>query len=130
MGLKSDGTVVATGDNFDGQCNVSSWSGIGAVSAGYYHTVGLKTNGTAVATGWNDAGQCDVGAWTGITAVSAGSSHSVGLRSNGTAAATGYNADGRCNVRSWTVSRPYPLAPCTRWGSSPTAPSSGNGPHP
>ncbi|MEH6996676.1 chromosome condensation regulator, partial [Neobacillus drentensis] len=27
-GLKSDGTVVAVGDNEYGQCDVSDWSGI------------------------------------------------------------------------------------------------------
>lgn len=28
VGLKSDGTVVATGLSFDGQCNVSTWKDI------------------------------------------------------------------------------------------------------
>ncbi len=28
VGLKSDGTVVATGDNDDGQCDVSDWTDI------------------------------------------------------------------------------------------------------
>jgi alpha-tubulin suppressor-like RCC1 family protein len=28
VGLKSDGTVVAEGDNEHGQCDVSGWSGI------------------------------------------------------------------------------------------------------
>ena len=33
VGLKSDGTVVAVGDNEAGQCDVSGWSGIQQVSA-------------------------------------------------------------------------------------------------
>ncbi len=51
VGLKSDGTVVATGDNDDGQCNVSAWSNIEQASAGRYHTVGLESDGTVVAAG-------------------------------------------------------------------------------
>ena len=70
VGLKSDGTVVATAINsndFDyGQCNVESWTDIVAVSAGYEHTVGLKSDGTVVAVGNNDEGQCDVSTWSDI----------------------------------------------------------------
>ena len=51
IGLKVDGTVVAAGDNDNGQCNVSSWRDIVAVAAGVYHTVGLKADGTVVAVG-------------------------------------------------------------------------------
>ncbi len=31
VGLKSDGTVVAVGDNRDGQCNTGNWTNIGPV---------------------------------------------------------------------------------------------------
>ena len=57
------GKIVATGKNDDGQCNVSDWKDIIAVSAGSYHTVGLKVDGTVVATGYNKYGQCDVSDW-------------------------------------------------------------------
>ena len=40
VGLQSDGTVVAVGDNYRGVCEVSAWRDIVAVSAGRYHTVG------------------------------------------------------------------------------------------
>ena len=66
VGLKSDGTVVAVGNNDDGQCDVDDWTDIVAVSAGYYHTVGLKSDGTVVAVGNNANGQCDVADWTDI----------------------------------------------------------------
>ena len=64
VGLKSDGTVVAVGGNWDGQCDVEGWTDIVQVAGGDDHTVGLKSDGTVVAVGWNAAGQCDVGGWT------------------------------------------------------------------
>ena len=66
VGCKADGTVVAVGSNEDGQCDVSGWRDVVAVSAGYRHTVGLKADGTVVAMGWNEYGQCDVSGWTNI----------------------------------------------------------------
>ena len=97
VGLLSDGTVVATGWNRNGQCDVDSWSDIVAVAAGDSHTVGLLSDGTVVATGWND----DDDSWTDIVAVAAGWWHTVGLRSDGTVVATGDNDDGQCDVDSW-----------------------------
>ena len=62
LGLKSDGTVVAVGDNRECQCNVSSWTDIVQV-AGWNHTVGLKSDGTVVAVGDNNYGQCNLLDW-------------------------------------------------------------------
>ena len=42
VALKNDGTVVAMGQNTEGQCNVNEWEDIVAVSAGYWNTIGLK----------------------------------------------------------------------------------------
>ena len=102
VGLRSDGTVAATGGNNYGQCNVSGWTDIVSVSAGEEHTVGLRSDGTVVATGDNNYGQCNVSGWTDIVSVSAGFDHTVGLRSDGTVVATGENNDGQCNVSGWT----------------------------
>lgn len=54
--LKSNGTVVATGDNDSQQRNVSGWTDIAAISAGGFHTVGLKSDGTVVTVGDQDCG--------------------------------------------------------------------------
>ncbi len=100
-GLKSDGTVVAIGNNECGQCNVKSWKDITSVSANSDHTVGLKSDGTVVATGrgaWFDG----VSGWRNIVAVSAGSFHTVGLKSDGTVVAVGENRHGQCDVSDWT----------------------------
>ena len=42
VGLRADGTVVATGANSDGRCDVSDWQEIVAVAAGRFHTIGLR----------------------------------------------------------------------------------------
>ena len=51
IGVKTDGTVVAVGANWNGQCNVESWTDIEQVAAGDHYTVGVKTDGTVVAAG-------------------------------------------------------------------------------
>ena len=103
VGLKTDGTVAAVGDNSDGQCDVSSWRDIVAVSAGSYHTVGLKADGTVVAVGNNDHGQCNVSDWRGIVAVSTEGHHTVGLKSDGTVVAVRDNDYGKCHVSDWKL---------------------------
>jgi hypothetical protein len=99
VGLKSDGHVVAVGENDDGQCGVTGWTDITQVSAGGEHTVGLKSDGHVVAVGSNIDG---VTGWTDITQVSAGWWHTVGLKSDGTVVAVGSNIDGQCGVTGWT----------------------------
>ena len=102
VGLKSDGTVVAVGNNYFGQCDVADWTDIVAVSAGSDHTVGLKSDGTVLAVGRNSSGQCDIADWTDIVAISAGGSHTVGLKSDGTVLAVGRNSSGQCDIADWT----------------------------
>ena len=71
LGLTSNRTVVAVGDNTGGQCDVGVWTGIVQIDGGGYHTVGLRFDGTVVAVGNNAFGQSDVGIWTDITQVAA-----------------------------------------------------------
>lgn len=101
LGLLNDGTVIATGNNQSGQCNVSEWKDIIAISAGLDHTVGLRADGTVVAIGNNGAGRCKVSGWQDIIDVSAGMNHTVGARANGKAVATGNNVYGQCEVSYW-----------------------------
>lgn len=90
VGLKADGTVIATGRNDEGQCSVSAWTGVQAVACGAYHTVGLKADGTLAATGRNDEGQCDVSGWTNVVAVTCSDYNTLALLSDGTILSTGY----------------------------------------
>lgn len=101
VGLNSDGTVIAIGKNNNGQCDVSDWTNIIAVSADASHTIGLKSNGTVIATGDNHYGQCDVSDWSDIIDISTSGFHTVGLKSDGTVVATGNYFYGMCNVSGW-----------------------------
>lgn len=56
LGLKRDGTVVATGDNSQKQLEVSDWTDIVAVAAGNWISIGLKADGTLVVAGKTESG--------------------------------------------------------------------------
>ena len=128
--LFDDGTVMAVGNNQSGQCNLSDWRDIVAVSAGIHKTVGVKSDGTAVASGgklgadWRDLVDISIGqfgiiglkkdgtvitqncqkevaGWRDIVAVSAGGRNMVGLNKDGTVVAVGDNNFGQCNVSDW-----------------------------
>lgn len=92
VGLKKDGTVVASGGkNEYGELDVGQWKDIIQVAAGYSHTVGLKRDGTVVAVGsdWND--QCKVSEWRDIVRVCAGGDITCGIKKDGTVVAVGYS---------------------------------------
>lgn len=63
LGLRSNGRVVAAGNNNYGQCDVGNWRDIIQIAAGAYHTLGLKSDGTVLAVGQHNEGQCEVGSW-------------------------------------------------------------------
>jgi hypothetical protein len=81
VALKSDGTVVAWGENDLGQTTVPAGvAGVQAIAAGAYHTVALKSDGTVVAWGKNNLGQTTVPAGVaGVQAIAAGPNHTVAL---------------------------------------------------
>lgn len=83
IGLRSDGTVVAAGNNSENQCDVDNWKGIVAIAASSSHTVGLKNDGTLVTCGWNAYGKSDVSDWIDIIAVVAGADQTIGLKADG-----------------------------------------------
>jgi len=61
MGLKADGSIVAWGYNWAGQCNIPPPnSGFIAIAAGGAHSLGLKEDGSIIAWGSNRDGQCDI----------------------------------------------------------------------
>lgn len=103
VALKSDGTVVACGNNDFGQCDVDGWSDIVAVSAGCEFTIGLKSDGTVVSCGSDKDGTIDVSGWTDIEEIDAGYHHCAGLKSDGTVICSGQNYQGQCNTDGWKL---------------------------
>ena len=98
--LRSNGTVLACGDNSFGECEVGAWRHVKAICAGAYHTVGLLADGTVIASGRNDEGQCEVGTWRDIVAIAAADWATFGLRRDGTVVACGFN--GYPTLSDWT----------------------------
>lgn len=89
LGLKKDGTVVATGNNQYGQCNVQDWKNIKKISAGVIHSLGLQKDGTAVAIGDDTNSKCRVVGWETLVSISAGEHSSAGVTKDGTIMLTG-----------------------------------------
>src|SRR5918912_97430 len=75
----TSGTIVAWGNNGDGETNVpAGLSGVSAIAAGFEHTVALKSDGTVVAWGYNGYGETTVPAGLGgVSAIAAGYGHTV-----------------------------------------------------
>jgi Listeria/Bacterioides repeat len=101
LGLKSNGTVIATGLSLSGADQVSDWTNITMISCGLNHSVGLKADGTVVAVGSNAAGECDVSSWKDIKMIAAGLDFTVGLKKDGTVVSTGANEHGQIDVQTW-----------------------------
>lgn len=113
VGLKSDGTVEATGHNGDGQCNVynSEWKNIVSIATGWRHTVGLTEDGHVKITGYTGGSshKKKVESWSNIIAIAAGgghaedshSGHTVGLTADNRVVAAGDNTYGQCDVDDW-----------------------------
>ncbi|MFH0976958.1 MAG: hypothetical protein V1874_14340 [Spirochaetota bacterium] len=122
MALKNDNTVWSWGDNYSGQLGdgttttrytpvqVSSLTGITAISAGNSHSIALKNEGTVWSWGANTSGQLgdgttttrhtpvQISSLTGITAISAGNSHSIALKNDGTVWSWGSNSYGQLGI--------------------------------
>ena len=105
VGVKTDGTVVAAGENRHGECDVSKWNNIVAIEADLYYTVGLRADGTVVAAGDNYYGRCNVSEWHDIVAVVTGiadyEEYTAGLKADGTVVMTGKSKHLQCDVSKW-----------------------------
>lgn len=103
VGLKSDNTLVAVGDNTYGQCDFNDtekWSDIIKVTTGDWYTVGLKSNGTVVMTGENFQGYKYIDEeilkkYDNIVDIAAGYGQTILLTEDGEIICFGLNDDGK-----------------------------------
>ena len=102
VGLRSDGTLISTGNNENGQCNVDDWEKIIHIDASDTMTVGASWEGKAYSTSLDETLQSQIAAWTDIVMITAGDAHVVGLKNDGTVVAAGDNSYGQCDVTAWT----------------------------
>ncbi|HEY5587261.1 MAG TPA: hypothetical protein VIK78_22595 [Ruminiclostridium sp.] len=101
LGLKTNGTVIATGMSMSGADKVSDWTNITMIACGLNHSVGLKSDGTVVATGSVGSGECNVSGWKDIKMIAAGLDCTIGLKKDGTVVATGSNEHDKLEVQAW-----------------------------
>lgn len=94
IGLKSNGTVVALGDNSKGQCNVSEWKDVVDIAieknisdAGGNFTIGLTSTGKVLYTGPSNGRTA--GAWKDIISICSGVEFFLGLAADGKIYAVG-----------------------------------------
>jgi hypothetical protein len=91
--LRADGTVVAWGNNAQGETNVpAGLSNVIAIAAGYDDNLALRSDGTVVVWGYNYSGETNVPTGlSNVVAIAAGGYHFLALRADGTVVAWGLN---------------------------------------
>ena len=102
LGLRSDGSVYAWGNDSFHQCDVPSPNkDFVAIAGGGAFSIGLKKDGSLVAWGSNGYGECSIPSPNSdFEAVSAGTAHALGLKADGSIVAWGDNRAGQCDVPS------------------------------
>lgn len=103
VGLKSNGEVVAVGDNTNGQCEVSGWKNIVAISAGAFHTVGLTCDGKVVTTQTSGDSLETISQWENIVAIAAGYGTTFAVDKNGIVYSAGYDRQHQRDTDDWGV---------------------------
>ena len=100
-GLKSNGTIIALGDNTYGQLNIHGRA-LERFQQAHIIRSDFKSDGSVVAAGHNGYDQLKVSAWKNIKAITAGWYHTIGLQEDGTVVAAGDNSYKQLNVSTWT----------------------------
>ena len=87
--IRSDGSVVCWGENFDGQADAPVGD-FTAVSAGSNHSCAIRSDGSVVCWGDNTSGQTDAPGGKFVE-IAAGGTHTCGIRADKKASCWGIN---------------------------------------
>jgi alpha-tubulin suppressor-like RCC1 family protein len=100
LALRSDGKVVAWGDNTVGQLNVpTGLSNVVAIAAGFAQGLALKLDGTVVTWGYyNGPSYSPPTGLSNVVAIAAGYYDSLALKADGTIVSWGDNYNGESSV--------------------------------
>ncbi|MPM16408.1 Serine/threonine-protein kinase PknD [bioreactor metagenome] len=101
IALRSDGTVLVTGESDHGEDNVGSWKDIIQVDCGFQHSVGLSKTGQVYFTGNNKGNRAGCEGWTNLYEIDAGAEHIIGICNDGTVLSAGYDDLGQCDTESF-----------------------------
>lgn len=95
LGLHADGTVVASGANEQGQCDVADWSDVKQLCSDGTTTYGLRNHGTVLIAGKNESNGAaePVRHWKNIVQIAASSNYVVGVRSDETVVKCSLSSD-------------------------------------
>jgi len=110
VACRSDGAVVAWGDNSLGQCQTGNVADAIEIAAGESHGIALRADGSVAVWGSNTFGQYNVpppGSGFAYTGVAAGAQHVLARRSDGWVVAAGFNVHGECVVPQPPVGLSY-----------------------
>ncbi len=145
LALLSNGTVMAWGDNREGQLGngttentgvptlVPGLSGVTAIAAGGEYSLALLSDGKVMAWGANGSGQLgdgtnttrlkpvEVSGLNGVTAIAAGWHHSLAVLSNGTVMSWGFNREGELGQGFTSEDSSTPSPVCAVGESYPCA---------
>ena len=80
LALKTNGSMVGWGDNFNGKATPRAGTNFVAVAGGSGYSLALKTDGSLVGWGGNSSGQATVPADTNFVAISAGYNLSLAIQ--------------------------------------------------
>ncbi len=103
-GLRTDGTVVLSGVNWD----VSGWTDIVNVAAGDYYLVGVREDGTVLAVGDPNEGNslmgyAHVNSLKDVVYIAAGHDHTVAVDKYGVVHCVGSNEFGQCDLNGMKI---------------------------
>jgi len=95
LALKTDGSIIGWGYNYNGQADPPPGNDFVSIAAGDYHSLALKTDGSIVSWGADWYGPPPDG--NDFMAIAAGHTHSLALKTDGSIVGWGNNYDGQAD---------------------------------